>query len=281
VFTELARALRSEPGQRVVSVALFALLFAMVSVRVRDRVQADRRYRVSKASLKATAPPQGMDPVAVHDLAQIPVPGRSFSVYDEDAVSAIAAAYRGLPWVREVRRIELDFPARLRFDLAVRRPAAALVHQGQTYLVDHEGVVLPADRYRPNDPRDLRLPVLVDAPLGPRSLQAGETLLHVPVQHGLSVARSLGAENFDKLFQGPVEIDVSNVDGVLDPRRSEIIVRAGSTTIEWGRAPLTDRMRIPATTKLQRLQTLIEREEDLTRLSLIRLQFDDVEWIER
>ena len=101
------------------------------------------------------------------------------------------------------------------------------------------------------------------------------------MQHGLSVAGALGAESFDALFNEPVQIDVGNVDGVLDPRRSEIIVRAGETTIEWGRAPLTDRMRIPATTKLQRLQTLIERDEDLTRLSLIRLQFDDVEWVER
>ena len=94
-------------------------------------------------------------------------------------------------------------------------------------------------------------------------------------------AGELGAESFDALFNEPVQIDVGNVDGVLDPRRSEIIVRAGETTIEWGRAPLTDRMRIAATTKLQRLQTLIERDEDLTRLSLIRLQFDDVEWVER
>ena len=116
---------------------------------------------------------------------------------------------------------------------------------------------------------------------GPRPLEAGDTLMHVPVQHGLSVARALGAESFDPLFKEPVRIDVGNVDGVIDPRRSEISVKAGETTIEWGRAPLTDRMRIPATTKLQRLQTLIERDEDLTRLSLIRLQFDDVEWIER
>ena len=256
------------------------LAVGAASVAVRAEVQAERRFLVSKASISATAAPVGMAPEVVHDLAQLPFSGRSFSVYGGEAVRSIAEAYRSLPWVRRVRMVEVGFPSKLRFDVAVRRPAAGLRHRGEMLLIDRDGVVLPTRCYQPAEPSTLGLPVLVNGPFGRRVLEEGDRLLDVPVQHGLAVAHSLRAESFAKLFETDhvVEIDISNVDGRVDPRRSEVLVVSGRTVIEWGRSPIADGLKVPLEDKLKKLTLLLARGPRLNSLTRVRLQFDDLEW---
>ncbi|GIW72918.1 MAG: hypothetical protein KatS3mg102_2460 [Planctomycetota bacterium] len=274
---QLVRAARSRRGRECASLALFVLAAAALSLHAREAVRAERRYRVSKASLAATAPPPGLTRAAIDELAYLPFPGRSFSLYDPLAVPAIAATFERLPWVRQVRAIEVAFPSRLRFDLVVRRPVAGLAHGGEEYLIDADGMVLPRHCYAPAEPRALRLPVIVGADIGRRRVREGELLEHVPVRHGIAVALALRAERFDHLWSLPVTIDVSNVDGRVDPRRSEIVVTAGSTRIEWGRSPASERLHIPVAEKIERLRGLLDREPNLARLALVRLQFDELE----
>lgn len=277
-----AAAARTRTARQAVSVGTLLALFAWASVLVRDEARADIRHRVSKASLAATAPPKGLAREAIEDLAAIPIEGRSFSVYDESALPAIAAAYRALPWVRDVRSIQVLFPAVVRFDVLVRRPVAGLAHAGQSYLLDEEGVLLPRRCYEPNDPAALRLPTIVNAPFGRRRLREGQRLEDVPLKHGIAVALQLQAERFDALRQSvPIAIDVSNVDGRIDPRRSEIVVTAGGTVIEWGRSSLAARPDIPVEEKIEKLRSLLDRDPALARLAHVRLQFDDLEWRER
>jgi hypothetical protein len=271
------RAWASYRVRQSLSVTIFGALVCAASLQVREAVQAEPRYRVSKASLAATAPPAGLTRDAIDDLAHLPFPGRSFSLYDPACVRKVAHAYERLPWVRKVRGIALEFPARLRFDLVVRRPVAGIVHAGVTRLLDTDGMVLPERCYAPSEPRALRLPVIVGADIGRREVREGELLEHVPVRHGLAVAMALRAERFDDLWGDPVHVDVSNVDGRVDPRSSEIVVTAGGTRIEWGRSPVSERLSIPVAEKIDRLRTLLDREPKLARLSLVRLQFD---WLE-
>jgi hypothetical protein len=273
---------RAPATRRTFAVAALLGLFAVASAAVRDHVRADPQYRVSKASLAATSPPKGLARDAIDDLAAIPLPGRSFSLYDEAALPAIAAAYERLPWVRDVRSIEVVFPAVVRFELVVRRPVCGLAHRGKTFLMDDDGMLLPRRCYEPSDPGALRLPTIVNAPLGRRELREGQRIEDTAVRHGIAVALALQAEAFDALrLAAPVSIDVSNVDGRLDPRRSEIVVTAGGTVIEWGRSPITSKLDIPLEEKIQKLRPLLDRDPALARLALVRLQFDDIEWKER
>ncbi|RME72349.1 MAG: hypothetical protein D6776_08905 [Planctomycetota bacterium] len=259
------------------ALAVFALAVAAASVQVRDAVRADVRYRVSKASLAATRPPAGLTRHAVAQLASLPFPGRSFSLYDPRCVPQIVRTYAALPWVRTVRRVQLDFPSRLRFDLQVRRPVAALRHGERTLLLDEDAMVLPAACYAPNDPAALRLPLLEGADLGRRRLIEGRRIASAAIRHGLAVAVALRARRFDALWAHTVRIDVSNVDGRLDPRKPEIVVTAGRTRIEWGRSPASDKLQIPVEQKLERLETVLHKDPGLRRLALVRLQFD---WLE-
>jgi hypothetical protein len=272
-------AYRARAARQGISVAILAGLVVYGSVRVRASVRSEIAYRVSKGSLAATVPPKGLARDAIDDLAGIPLPGRSFSVYDPAAVPAIAATYRALPWVREVRAVQVFFPAVVRFDVVVRRPVCGLAHGGKSFLIDDEGVVLPRRCYEPGDADALRLPTIVNAPFGRRALREGQRLDDVPVKHGIAVALALQAEAFDQLrLAAPISIDVSNVDGRVDPRQSEIVVTAGRTVIEWGRSSATSKLDIPVEEKIAKLRTLLDRDPALASLALVRLQFDDLEF---
>lgn len=273
---------RSRAARQGFSIAVFAGLAALGSLRVRESVRGDAQYRVSKGSLAATVPPRGLARDAIDDLAAIPLPGRSFSVYNPAAVPTIAATYRRLPWVREVRAVQVFFPAVVRFDVVVRRPVCGLANQGKSFLIDDEGVILPRRCYEPGDADALKLPTIVNAPFGRRALHEGQRLDDVPVKHGIAVALALQAEAFDQLrLAAPISIDVANVDGRVDPRQSEIVVTAGRTVIEWGRSSATAKLDIPVEEKIAKLRTLLDRDPALASLALVRLQFDDLEFKSR
>jgi len=283
----LVLVLRARPTHEAISVALLAAVVVILSGRVRASVEADVRYRVSKASLAASAPPDGLAPEAVQDLSRIgsldaPRAGlrdRSFSVYWPESIATVAASYRALPWVREVRRVESFFPARLRFDLVVRRPVAGLLHQETTFLLDEEGVLLPRACYEPSDPTALRLPVIVNARLGRKRLVEGTRLEDVPVKHGIAVALGLMAPAFDPLRKGAVKIDVANVNFEVALHKPEVVVIAGTTLVEWGRSEAAPGQNLPLAEKIAHFAE-VARARPLDRLSLVRLQFDKVEWRE-
>jgi hypothetical protein len=288
LLSALARAARAPLARRLASLALLAAGVLALSLRVEREVTADTRYRVSKASLAATAPPKGLAAAAVQDLARIAAPegarigedDRSFSVYWPEAVPAVVASYRALPWVREVRAVEAFFPARVRFDLVVRRPVAGLEHDETTFLLDEEGWLLPRRCYEPHDPAALGLPLIVKARLGRKRLREGTRLEDVPVRHGVAVALGLQAPAFDPLRKAPIRIDVSNVNFEVALHRPEVVVTAGSTVLEWGRSEASEGENIPLSEKIAHFAR-VARERPLDRLSLVRLQFDEVEWRER
>ena len=267
--------------RRCASMVIVALVMVGASLYVRDHVEADGRYRVTRESILKLTPPAGLSAMAMADLARLPVPEKGFSMFEPQLVPSLVAMFERLAWVRGVRRVDLRFPAQLEIDLVVRQPAAGLRHGNRSFLIDEQGMVLPQQCYEPNQPESLRLPVIVNADLGRRRVREGELLEHVPVRHGVAVALALRAPDFDDLWREPVHIDVANVDGRVDPRCSEIVVRAGATTVEWGRSALSRKPHIPVSDKIAKLRGLLKREPNLARLELVRLQFDDIEWRKR
>ena len=67
------------------------------------------------------------------------------SMYDRDICHDVAGRYRNNPWIREVLNVRRSFPDRIEVELAVRRPVAFVRQGRQLYLVDREGVRLPAE----------------------------------------------------------------------------------------------------------------------------------------
>ncbi len=279
---------RSPLGRRALAGAALVGALVAFGAHVREEVRSSPAHRVAKASLAATAPPRGLKAEAIEDLGRLPFPERTFSVYDDLAARRIAGTYARLPWVREVRGVEIVFPAGVRFDLEVRRPLATLEHRGRAYLLDEEGLLLPRRCYE--DPAEAPgldgrpRAVLVKAPLGARRLLEGSRLDDACIRHGLEVAkilREVGPE-LRSCLSPVVRIDVENVGGAMDPRRAEIVlVTARDTVIEWGRSPLTDNLDIDVAEKLAKLRKLADRDPTLASFALVRLQFDDLDWRER
>ena len=62
--------------------------------------------------------------------------------------------------------------------------------------------------------------------------------------------------------------------------RPEVVVTAGETRIEWGRSEAAPGLNLPLQEKIANFSEAV-RDRPLDKLSLVRLQFDQVEWRER
>lgn len=217
----------------------------------RREVAAMPHFRVYPARFRATGPKWCAD-----DLAKVAFPRESYSVFDPELTLDVARAYLASPWVKAVRSVEKRFPSEMHVELELREPAAFIRLPASCYAVDDEGIRLPLE-YEAWDHITRPLPLIFGVRGDPP--EAGKRWVDAGTLAALAVLRALAAE--PALLSEIHFVDVSNLDGVIDPQRSEVMLfTRRRVRIAWGRAPDTAHFGEPSVAnKLARLRQWLAR----------------------
>lgn len=250
-----------------------AWLLVIIHRRVYDGMLLENPYQVETAVLNRDPTPEWAV-AAADDPAPVPFPfpGKVCSLRTPDLPRRLAAFYEASPWVDHVEKIEVRLPNTVQVRLWVREPVVA-VKWGEThYLVDRKGVRLPGQY------ADLaKVPYLLFRVSGVQASlpRPGERWADAGIPAGVAVAAALRDGGVEQEL-GIDAIDVANVDGRLDPNRSEIVLHTGErTAIEWGRSPWTKKFGEPTMdSKLENLRLALEAAPGLRGVKYLKLQFD-------
>lgn len=234
------------------------------------RRQAARqpRFLVYPTQLRAQAPPW-----CSADLQQVAFPRECYSIYDPRLVPDVAEAYRASPWVKAVRRVEKRFPNQLHLELDLREPAAFVRLPDACWAIDAEGVRLPL-AYEKWDHEQRPLPLIFGVKTTPP--EPGKRWNDPGAAAALSVLQALAAE--PTLLRQIHFVDVSNLEGVIDPQRSEVLLfTRRRVRVAWGRPPNTTKFGEPSVAcKLARLRRYLSRPQALCgNASSVDLRFPE------
>lgn len=231
----------------------------------RERVGRMPRYRVYPARIRAKAPEW-----CASDLAAVQFKRDSYSIFDPALTREVAETYAQCPWVANVARIEKRFPNELRVELELRRPAAFVRLPGAHHAIDVRAIHLPLDYLR-WDHASLPLPLVFGVKSAPPP--PGTRWADRRVTAAASVLTTLACDPM--VLRHIYVIDVANLEGDVDPLRSEILLFTRQRVrINWGRPPDTRKFGEPAAhEKLARLRRLLA--QPLGGWASIDLRFPD------
>lgn len=236
------RRLHLQPALFIVFAILFAAAWGASWVHVRDRVAAQREYSLEASQIEITPPPPWIRCDVKNEVLRDASLDRPLSLLDENLAKKIYDAFPLHPWIARVERVTKHFPARVKVDVAYRRPVCVVEVSGGVYPVDKESVLLPSGDFAPVDAA--RYPLLrgIDTQPGP----VGSTWGDKRVSEGCRLADALASvwmkfqlvslTPLSRNEEVPVE-DSSYESGSDSPRDFELLTRGGSRII-WGRAPL-------------------------------------------
>lgn len=250
-----------------------AWLLVIIHRRVYDGMLLENPYQVKTATLNVSFDPSWAV-AAADDPAPVPFPfpGEVMPLRTPDLPKRLAAFYEASPWVDHVEKVEVRLPNQVKVRLVVREPVVA-VKWGEThYLVDKKGVRLPGQY------EDLaKVPYVLFRVSGVQASlpRPGQRWADAGIPAGVAVAAALRDGGVEQEL-GIDAIDVANVDGRLDPNRSEIVLHTGErTAIEWGRSPWTKKFGEPTMdSKLENLRLALEAAPGLRGVKYLKLQFD-------
>ena len=231
----------------------------------RERVGRMPRFRVYPTRFRAQAPEW-----CAADLAAVQFPHPSYSIFDPALTRDVAEAYAACPWVAAVARVEKCFPNTMRVELELRRPAAFVRLPAACHAIDAHAVHLPL-AYRQWSHQQRPLPLIFGVqsdPPGPGTRWADRR-----VTAAASVLTALAA---DPMVLRQIQvIDVGNLEGDIDPLRSEVLLfTRRRVRINWGRPPDTRKFgEPPAVEKLARLRRFLA--QPLSRAANIDLRFPE------
>ena len=202
--------------------------------------------------------------------------GRGTSIRDDRVLDKLARAYASCPWVQEVRSLRKEYPNRIRPELTLRTPAAAvaIATSPVSYrLVGADGVPLPKI-YAGWPQPGLNLPVIAglgDAPAGNH-----ETWQRACVE-AIEIARLLQSSELICSKMNIAVVDASNFGERRDRNKSEFLVMTDNNcVIEWGRAVHTNNVgELPAAEKIAALEQYIRSGKELSGATLI-LRFNGI-----
>lgn len=254
-FSALGKAVVWIGPNRLLSAAVLGLLVALSWLgagEVSRWAQTQGAYDVDVSRLSVgKLPPwcdEEMGRLALADirsrLSDRSIAEGNLNITDPGLTLLLAERYASSPWVREVKSVRRSYPGRISVDFELRRPFCMVERGALVYALDQDAVRLP------------RLP-------GERS--------YLPVIKGVrTIPPPVGREWADEAVKGAIDtllavqssavriaqVDVSNYGGHVDNTKSEIVLlTAANQTIEWGRAPNSDRYgEVPVEEKLRSLR---------------------------
>jgi len=229
--------------------AIPALIVLLVHREVYSLVIGKKEYSVESDSLRVSLAPSWAK--GKHTYPVDPG-GEPWNAFDGGAAERVGHAFERNPWVRCVTSVERLFPNRVKVKFEYRVPHAAVRTAEGWIAIDEQRVRLPGV-WTERPPCALRADLvgLVGAPA------PGEVWDSPALAAGLGLAELVESE--PTLAKAEVQaVDVSNVDGRLDPRKSELaMLTGGGCILYWGR---------PCGTKKFGERTVIEKIENLKRV---------------
>ena len=251
--------------------AIVAVVFvaSIIGVRAaRREVTRLPEFSVFPARLRTEAPPW-----CAGSLGQVAFPREVYSIFDPQLTRDVAQAYLGSPWVKAVRRVAKRYPNELEIELDLRQPAAFVRLPDACHAIDADGIVLPLDY--PKWDHELRpLPLIFGVKTSPPA--PGQRWADAGTLAALSVLGVLSAE--PALLKQVHFVDVSNLDGVIDSQRSEVLLfTRRRVRVAWGRPANTTKFGEPSIPcKLARLRRYLSRPAALSDgASSIDLRFPE------
>lgn len=250
-----------------------AWLLVIIHRHVYEGMLLEAPHQVETAVLNRDVTPEWAV-AAADDPAPVPFPfpGKVCPIKTPDLPARLAAFYEASPWVDHVETIEVKLPNQVSVRIWLREPVVAVRYSDTHYLVDKKGVRLPGQYV------DLsRVPYKLFRVSGVQASlpRPGERWTDPGIPAAVAVAAALRDGGLEEELAIET-IDVSNVDGRLDPNRSEIVLQTGErTSIEWGRSPWTRKFGEPTMeAKLENLRLALEAAPGLRGVKYLKLQFD-------
>lgn len=257
-------------GRPAVKPLLFTFTFVLVVILVHREVYSfiTNRPQFRVPSLQVSVAPRWAQ---AHGAEILPVEAVGGSLFDPDLVERVGRAFESNPWIRRVTSVERVFPDSVRVHFEYRRPHLAFRRPcGGVVVVDAEGVRLPG-AYAEPPPCDRPMMVAGAATLPP---EPGRRWEDPAVQAGLEMAEFIGKNALLRSL-GVSEIDLTNLGGRLDRRRSEVVlVASNGCAIHWGRTPSRARFGEPSPAeKIENLREVLAVYPWLNGLRGVRIGF--------
>lgn len=229
-------------------------------------------FKVSPASFSFHIP-SWMNDHFPDDIKRIATLNDQYGMYENNLTRRIADIYERVVLVKNVDSVKRIFPNKLAIKLVLRKPVAIVKSRNSTYLVDHEGVLLPKEYYTLKN-AEYDSPYIQSNKLARLPLY-GTEWNDKGIKAGIELVKFLRANNIHTLFK-IIAVDVSNVCKRRSTGKSDIILwTENNTQIRWGCSPLcNEQNELSNEEKLQNLLSIAKTEG--TNLKL--MEYVDVRW---
>jgi hypothetical protein len=225
-------------------------------------------YRVNPDSFRLSLAPkwaQGMNSVSI-DLGPDGT-GAEWNIFDPAAVARVGKAFEQNPWVQRVTVVERIFPNQLRVKFEYRTPYATVRTSDGWVAIDRDRVRLPGLwQERPPRMLDADLIGLPEAP------EPGQTWRDPSLEAGLELAELVEQESVLAKV-GVQVIDVSNIGGRVDAKKSELaLLTANGCVIYWGRPSTTNKFgELTPSQKVDNLKMVLQTYPHLDGLRYVKV----------
>jgi hypothetical protein len=264
---------RSATIRRVWIHSLCALLFLGL---LGAAFYSSKQYVAQKLAFPSDPPrvvlknrPAWMSDLLAEQITRMARPIGAHSAFDQQVLVDINRILTASPWIRDVkqiRRVYADQPGdTIEIDCDYRAPVALVKWKDYFWLVDGEGVKLPAqftasqlDQVVRGADHKINIRVIEGVQQPP--VESGRKWPGEDLQAGLDLVKLLYGQPYTEEI---VTVDVSNFAGRVDLKEAQLTLGTiHDTTIRWGR-PVNDSrdffLEVPTQRKLERLKYAVEQ----------------------
>ena len=280
--------------RRWLACACVALTFSALSHHASSVVASWPELQPKSLTLTLTTMPPWLHPRAGQQLAKVVREAqtsgdRPASLLDTSRPQRLADLLGQQSWISAVEEVRSEWPADMHLRFRIRRPMAVVSWRGEDWLLDDLGMALPSGLFRHRIPGEepsallvsqataLVLPRFTGLPragLGP-GLGQGSDARDRALIHGLAVVRDLNQRDMVERL-AVAAVDLSNVAGKRNHLASEVVlISQQGTRIEWGRSSASGRLQRTTASKLDHLESVLNRSASLQAVRSLSLRWDD------
>ncbi|MBI2900742.1 MAG: hypothetical protein HYY17_11210 [Planctomycetes bacterium] len=254
-------------GKISAGIGALTLVVLLVHKEVYSLVAGRKEYVVTPESLRVALAPKW---TGGRNAVDVDLGPDGWSAFDDEAPARVGRAFEKNPWVRRVTSVQREFPNRLRVRYEFRTPHVT-VRTGEGWIaVDRDRVRLPGVwKERPPRALEADLVGLGSAP------EAGRMWDDPALAAGIETAELVGREPL-LAKAGVTAIDVANLGGRVNPKKSEIAMLTSSGCIVyWGRPESSRKFgELTVAQKIGNLRLVLEAYPNLDGLQYAKVYFE-------
>jgi hypothetical protein len=211
--------------------------------------------------------PAWMSDLLAEQITRMAKPIGAHSAFDQQMLVDIDRILRASPWIRDVKQVRREYANQpgdtIEIDCDYRAPVALVKWKDYFWLVDGEGVKLPAqftasqlDQVVRGADHKINIRVIEGVQQPP--VESGKKWPGDDLQSGLDLVKLLYGQPYTEEI---VTVDVANFAGRVDLKEAQLTLGTiHDTSIRWGR-PMNDSrdffLEVPTQRKLDRLKCAV------------------------